>query len=178
MVLTHNHQGGNLMSNVSKRVYIKSFGCPTNLSDGEIIAGCLSQAGFSISKETHSADILIYNTCAVKTPTENRIIDVLKKTPKDKRVIITGCLPLINFERIRNELWREPGRKVKVIRTPEEGYNISFFLNTEMVKSKEQRDALIFYWTDFATHMRQILTDGKMVINKFVRNRAESCRLK
>ena len=116
------------MANVSKRVYIKSFGCPTNLSDGEIITGCLSQAGFGISKETHSADILIYNTCAVKTPTENRIIDVLKKTPKDKRVIITGCLPLINFERIRNEVCFDgivgpaPGAKiVEVVHRIEHG---------------------------------------------------------
>ncbi|MFX0198691.1 MAG: MiaB/RimO family radical SAM methylthiotransferase, partial [Candidatus Hodarchaeota archaeon] len=92
------------MAKVSKRIYIKSFGCPTNISDGEVIAGCLSTAGFRVTKETDSADILIYNTCAVKAPTENRMVAVLKKTPKNKRVIITGCLPLINFERIKNEV--------------------------------------------------------------------------
>jgi len=81
------------------------------------------------------------------------------------------------FERIRNELWREPGSKVKVIRAPEEGFAMSFFLNTEMVKTKEQREALITYWMDFEVNLRQVLTDGKMVINKFVRNRADLCRL-
>lgn len=81
------------------------------------------------------------------------------------------------FERIRNDLWRNPGSRVKVIREPEEGYDISFFLNTEMVNTVEQRETLITYWTDFNIKMRQFLTDGKMVINKFVRSRADSCRL-
>jgi hypothetical protein len=82
------------------------------------------------------------------------------------------------FDRIRNELHRQSGSQVKVIRNPEEGYQISFFLNTEMVKSEDQRKQLIAYWADFAINLRQALTDGKMVINKFVRNRAESLRLK
>ena len=82
------------------------------------------------------------------------------------------------FDRIRNELHRNSGSLVKVIRNPEEGYQISFFLNVEMVKSEDQRKQLIAYWADFALNQRQALTDGKMVINKFFRNRAESLRLK
>jgi hypothetical protein len=81
------------------------------------------------------------------------------------------------FDRIRNELWRNPGSRVKVIREPEESYDISFFLNTEMVKTQEQRERLIEYWSEFARNMRRILTDGKMVINKYVRSRAEASRL-
>lgn len=81
------------------------------------------------------------------------------------------------FDRIRNELWRNPGSRVKVIREPEEGYEISFYLNTEMVKTQEQRQKLIEYWSEFARNMRRILTDGKMVINKYVRSRAEASRL-
>ncbi|MCK4848823.1 MAG: hypothetical protein KAT16_07370, partial [Candidatus Heimdallarchaeota archaeon] len=82
------------------------------------------------------------------------------------------------FDRIQNELYREPGSCVKVIRNPEEGYQISFFLNIEMVKTQDQREQLIAYWADFAINLRQALTDGKMVINKFVRGRAVSLRLK
>lgn len=82
------------------------------------------------------------------------------------------------FGRIRNELWRNPGSKIKVIREPEEGYHISFFLNTEKVKTIVQRNELIGYWTSFAENMRRILTDGKMVINKYVRSRADTSRLK
>ena len=88
----------------SKRVYVKSFGCSANLADGEVIAGCLSKAGFEVVDEPQDAEILLYNTCAVKSPTENRVIDILRKAPRDKRLIVTGCLPLINFERLKNEV--------------------------------------------------------------------------
>ncbi|UCE12355.1 MAG: hypothetical protein JSV04_09145 [Candidatus Heimdallarchaeota archaeon] len=81
------------------------------------------------------------------------------------------------FDRIRNELWRNAGSRLKVIREPEEGYQISFFLNIEMVATAEQRETLIDYWEKFSINMRRILTDGKMVINKYVRSRAEASRL-
>ncbi|MGD2066610.1 MAG: tRNA (N(6)-L-threonylcarbamoyladenosine(37)-C(2))-methylthiotransferase [Candidatus Bathyarchaeota archaeon] len=88
----------------SKRVYVKSFGCSANLADGEIIAGCLSEAGFEVVDEPKDAEILVYNTCAVKSPTENRVMDILRKAPRDKRLVVTGCLPLVNFERLQNEV--------------------------------------------------------------------------
>jgi len=88
----------------SRQVYVKSFGCSANLADGEFIAGCLSRAGFVVVEDPKDAEFLLYNTCAVKSPTENRIMDVLRKAPKDKRLIVTGCLPLINFERLENEV--------------------------------------------------------------------------
>ncbi|ODS43117.1 MAG: hypothetical protein MSIBF_06105 [Candidatus Altiarchaeales archaeon IMC4] len=58
------------------------------------MAGLLSQAGFSISTDA-DADILIINTCTVKTPTENKIIKLLKGLT-GKKVIVTGCMPAAN----------------------------------------------------------------------------------
>ncbi len=88
----------------SRRVYVKSFGCSANIADGEVIAGCLSGAGFDIVEDPQDAETLLYNTCAVKSPTENRIIAILRKAPRDKRLVVTGCLPLINFERLKHEI--------------------------------------------------------------------------
>ena len=119
------------MAGKSRRVYVKSFGCPTNLADGEVIAGCLSRAGFDVVEETHNADILIYNTCAVKSPTENRMVDILRKAPRGKRLIVTGCLPLINFERLKAEVDFDgvagpaPGAKiVEVVRRVDNGEKV------------------------------------------------------
>ena len=64
------------------RVYVKSFGCSANLADGEAITGCISEAGFEVVSDPGDAEILVYNTCAVKSPTENRIIDILRKVPQ------------------------------------------------------------------------------------------------
>ena len=92
------------MTSQSKRIYVKSFGCSANLADGEFIAGCLVKAGFNLVDNPQDAEILLYNSCAVKSPTENRIIDILKKAPKNKQLIVTGCLPLVNFERLKKEV--------------------------------------------------------------------------
>jgi len=85
------------------QVFIKSFGCSTNLADGEVLAGCLAEAGYKLVESVEAADIIIYNTCAVKGPTENRMITILKRVPSDKKLIVAGCLPLINFERLCKE---------------------------------------------------------------------------
>ncbi|MEM3627539.1 MAG: tRNA (N(6)-L-threonylcarbamoyladenosine(37)-C(2))-methylthiotransferase [Candidatus Bathyarchaeia archaeon] len=84
-------------------VFVKSFGCSTNLADGEFLAGCLAEAGYKLVDSAVAADVIIYNTCAVKGPTENRMMEILKRTPKSKKLIVAGCLPLINFERLCRE---------------------------------------------------------------------------
>ncbi|MEM3054352.1 MAG: hypothetical protein QXM52_01415, partial [Candidatus Bathyarchaeia archaeon] len=89
------------MDNV--KIFVKSFGCSTNLADGEVLAGCLLEAGYKLVDDVTIADVVIYNTCAVKGPTENRMIEVLKRVPKGKKLIVVGCLPLINFERLCKE---------------------------------------------------------------------------
>lgn len=106
------------MVKTSKRVYVKSFGCSANLADGEVISGCLSEAGFELVDNPDDAEFLVYNTCAVKSPTENRIIDILRKAPKDQRLIVAGCLPMINFRRLEREVKFDgvtgpaPGKKI------------------------------------------------------------------
>ncbi|MGB9778404.1 MAG: radical SAM protein, partial [Candidatus Bathyarchaeales archaeon] len=86
------------------KVFVKSFGCSTNLADGEVLAGCLAEAGYQIVDSSSAADVLIINTCAVKEPTENRMIEILKRVPANKKLVVAGCLPLINFERLCREV--------------------------------------------------------------------------
>jgi len=86
------------------RVFVESFGCSTNLADGEVLAGCLAEAGYELVNCVDHADVIIYNTCAVKGPTENRMIEILKRAPAGKKLIVAGCLPLINFERLSKEV--------------------------------------------------------------------------
>jgi threonylcarbamoyladenosine tRNA methylthiotransferase CDKAL1 len=86
------------------KVFIKNFGCSSNVADGEVLAGCLSKAEFHLTTTESEADLLIYNTCAVKGPTENRIINEIKHAPKDKKIVVAGCLPKISFERLLREV--------------------------------------------------------------------------
>lgn len=85
------------------KVLVKSFGCSANLADGQVLAGCLQEEGYRIVDSVQAADLVVYNTCAVKGPTENRVIEILKAVPEGKKVIVAGCLPLINPDRLRKE---------------------------------------------------------------------------
>jgi len=86
------------------RVFVESFGCSSNLADGEFMVGCLLEAGFEVVDCVEDADVLVYNTCAVKSPTENRMFEVLRRVPEGKRLVVAGCLPLINLGRLRGEV--------------------------------------------------------------------------
>ncbi|MCJ7698896.1 hypothetical protein MUO56_01420, partial [Candidatus Bathyarchaeota archaeon] len=74
------------------------------MADGEVLAGCLARAGYELVRSVSSADVVIYNTCAVKGPTENRMIEALKQVSKSKKLIVAGCLSSINPERLRREV--------------------------------------------------------------------------
>jgi MiaB-like tRNA modifying enzyme len=89
---------------VTLRVFVKSFGCSTNLADGAVLSGCLAQAGYALASSVSATDVVVYNTCAVKGPTENRMIEISRRVPKDKKLIVAGCLPLINYERLCREV--------------------------------------------------------------------------
>jgi threonylcarbamoyladenosine tRNA methylthiotransferase CDKAL1 len=85
-------------------IYVKSYGCSANLADSQVLQGCLVKAGYRLARSASTADVVIFNTCAVKGPTENRVIEALKRVSPGKKVIVAGCLPLINFERLRREV--------------------------------------------------------------------------
>jgi threonylcarbamoyladenosine tRNA methylthiotransferase CDKAL1 len=88
----------------SMRVLVRSFGCSTNQADGAVLAGCLVEAGHELVGSVSSADLVVYNTCAVKGPTEDRMIEICGRIPEGKKLIVAGCLPLINLERLLTEV--------------------------------------------------------------------------
>ena len=82
------------------KVYIKTYGCQSNIADSEQIAGLLHKQGYQIVDKIEDSDIVILNSCAVKLRTQNRELDFIKHIPKDKKLFIGGCLPkIINIKK-------------------------------------------------------------------------------
>lgn len=82
------------------KYYIETYGCTSNKSDSEIMEGILLKNGFKKSN-IEEAEIIIINTCGVKKPTEDKILYRIKELSKlRKKIIIAGCLPKIDFERV------------------------------------------------------------------------------
>lgn len=79
---------------------LKTYGCKMNRADSELMRGILS-SDFKEASEKE-ADLVILNSCGVVEKTERKILKegaALKE--KGKKVIISGCLPLISFEACR-----------------------------------------------------------------------------
>ncbi|MDD5133034.1 MAG: tRNA (N(6)-L-threonylcarbamoyladenosine(37)-C(2))-methylthiotransferase [Candidatus Nanoarchaeia archaeon] len=77
-----------------KKIFIKTYGCQSNIADSEQLAGILSKK-YKIVDSLEKADIIILNSCAVKLRTLNKQLDFIKNIPKNKKIFIGGCLPKI-----------------------------------------------------------------------------------
>jgi threonylcarbamoyladenosine tRNA methylthiotransferase CDKAL1 len=85
----------------SHGIYAESYGCTANKFDFEILVGHLVKAGYHLCSDVDSADVIIVNTCGVKKPTEDRIIERLRAlSGTGKPLVVSGCLPKINFKAI------------------------------------------------------------------------------
>lgn len=78
--------------------YIRTFGCQQNLSDSEKLKGMLFEMGYAISEQPEGADIILFNTCAVREHAEDRALGNLtalktfKAQNKDVIIGLCGCM--------------------------------------------------------------------------------------
>ena len=64
--------------NFKKKIYIENYGCTANKFDLEIILSYINQMNYEVEDDLKSSDIIIINTCGVKKPTEDKIINRLR----------------------------------------------------------------------------------------------------
>ncbi|MCK4588992.1 MAG: tRNA (N(6)-L-threonylcarbamoyladenosine(37)-C(2))-methylthiotransferase [Nanoarchaeota archaeon] len=84
------------------KVCIKTAGCSLNFADSEQMAGLLKEAGFEIVNSLKNADLIILNTCTVKTPTENKFFNFLEKIKTlNKPIIVAGCIPQTDSKKLK-----------------------------------------------------------------------------
>lgn len=76
----------------------ETYGCQQNENDTERIRGMLRDAGFEFTDDAHKADVVIYNTCAVRENAEQKVfgrLGILKHIKEDRRdmvIAICGCM--------------------------------------------------------------------------------------
>ncbi len=78
--------------------YIHTYGCQQNVADGERIKGMLSQVGFEFEDKPDNADVILFNTCAVREHAEDRVfgnvgaLKNLKRKYPDTLIALCGCM--------------------------------------------------------------------------------------
>jgi tRNA-2-methylthio-N6-dimethylallyladenosine synthase len=114
---------------MSTKFFIKTFGCQMNKSDSSIMSLILEQNGCIIVDEPDDADVIIVNTCSVRSHAEARslgYIATLKKWhQKDNRVLgVVGCMA----ERLANTIIKKYPF-VDIILGPDSYRKISMYVN-------------------------------------------------
>jgi len=74
-------------------ITIRTYGCTFNKSDSQTMQFFLKD---QVTEDVDKADIVIFNTCGVKGQTEHRVVRDIGEMLGKKRIIVAGCLPLIN----------------------------------------------------------------------------------
>lgn len=72
--------------------YIKTYGCQMNVNDSEKIRHILKRKGLSPVHDEQEAHIIIINSCAVREKPQEKIFSYAGRIPKEKKVIIAGCV--------------------------------------------------------------------------------------
>lgn len=76
-----------------------TFGCQQNEADTELIRGMLTDMGFGLTEDETRADLLIFNTCAIREHAEMRVFGNVGQTSHYKRanpdviICVCGCMP-------------------------------------------------------------------------------------
>lgn len=92
------------------KVGMISLGCPKNQVDAELMLQRLHDAGYTVTNEESSADVVIINTCgfiddAKKEAIENILeMAALKQEGTIRGIVVTGCLAERYREEIRAEM--------------------------------------------------------------------------
>lgn len=77
---------------------LKTYGCQMNEHDSETIAGILENMGYQPTEDKHKADIILFNTCAIRENAEDKVfgelgrLKPLKVENPDLILGVCGCM--------------------------------------------------------------------------------------
>lgn len=80
------------------KAYVHTYGCQGNVADGERLQGMLRDIGYDFTNTAEDADLVLYNTCAIREHAEDRVfgnVGALKPIKKQKPnliIALCGCM--------------------------------------------------------------------------------------
>ena len=92
----------------TRRALTETYGCQQNENDTERIRGMLKEAGFEFTDDSKKADVIIYNTCAVRENAEQKVfgrLGLLKPIKERRRNMVIGvCGCMVQQEHITEKI--------------------------------------------------------------------------
>ena len=94
----------------SPKAFVHTYGCQGNVADSERIKGLLALMGYTMTEEKEEADLILYNTCAIREHAEDRVfgnVGAIKKLKQSNpNLIIALCGCMMQQEHIREKLFK------------------------------------------------------------------------
>jgi tRNA-2-methylthio-N6-dimethylallyladenosine synthase len=81
-----------------KTYFVQTYGCQMNVYDSEILASMLEQLNYQPASDAESADVVIFNTCAIRDNADQKVYGRLgdfkgiKKARPGMVLAVAGCL--------------------------------------------------------------------------------------
>lgn len=83
---------------IGRKYFLRTYGCQANERDSETIAGILEMMGFTKVDKEEEADVLFFNTCAIRKNAEDKVfgelgmLKKLKRNNPDLIFAVSGCM--------------------------------------------------------------------------------------
>jgi len=87
-----------LTSGTGRTYQVRTYGCQMNVHDSERLSGLLEQAGYAAPAGGEQADVVVFNTCAVRENADNKLYGNLghlasvKAKHPGMQIAVGGCL--------------------------------------------------------------------------------------
>jgi len=122
-----------------RKALTETYGCQQNENDTERIRGMLAAAGFEFTEDQNEADVIIYNTCAVRENAEQKVfgrLGILKHMKEERRDVVIGlCGCMVQQPHITERI-RKIHPQVNLIFGTHELYRMPELLHTAMHRKK------------------------------------------
>ena len=135
---------------MTKKVYIKTYGCQMNEYDSDKMSDVLNAAkGYEPTQDPEQADLILFNTCSIRENADNRFISHLgeakrlKKADPERIVGVGGCWA----QSVKDEVFRR-FPFVDVAFGPGQIHKLAEFLNSDQLSAQGY-----FEFEDFAGHL-------------------------
>lgn len=149
-------------SGIGRFYLIRTYGCQMNSHDSETMAGILEALGYLPTDKEREADIILFNTCAIRENAEDKVfgeigrLKHLKLEKPDLILGVAGCMS--QEEKVVNKLLKSY-QHVDLIFGTHNIHRLPFILKDSMFN----KEKIIEVWSkegDIIEHMPKARNDG------------------
>ena len=94
---------------MSKKIFIKSYGCQMNVYDSNRIKNLFEPKGYSETDKVEDADLIVLNTCHIREKAAEKVYSDIgriskkrkKANSKEVKLVVAGCVAQAEGEEIK-----------------------------------------------------------------------------